>query len=770
MLKTKSETFFFIGYILMLTSQMLSNVIFIENYTSYLTYLGFIFLVICVIKKIHKYTIKNILLFSLFTIIFLIVSLVANDKKMLKLMAIIIAFQGIDFETFIKKDFKYRLLLTVTVVGMSLLGLTYNNDVPRIGETTIRYSLGFQHPNNFAVYTMVLAMEFLYLCRNQKKNGQYIFILLIFGLNYFLTDSRAAMIIEFLMILYLLISKENVDKIFNRPIIKYVIIFSFLISLVASIFLGLNYSHENQNFISKINRITSERIMLANRYMKKYPIISIFGNNIPEANRYIDKSNNPNYIPLDNGYIHLLLEFGILVTIIFIYCYFISITRLYKSKNYSLILILFLLNLYLVMEATIYAVLYNPFLLIFSTVFYDDIKGIDSKILDKKNNNSLKIDKSKLNNLVVEIANKALNEIDQYGYILPGNNGPYDCEDTPVRNCAHWIGIYKYLYTINRNEKYYDAVETLANYIVDQKSKSGAIECMLNDKMDHLNGSIGQGWAIEGLIAAYQLTKNEIYYDKAVEIFMSQKYDFNQHMWTRIEINGENIGYDKVFNHQLWFAASGFLINQAKENSKIFETINDFMENADSLYHIYPSGLLKHYITKFPVSTFKKCKNIAKKLLSPILQFHVKYDVVSFEKMYHIFDMYGFAIIYNCNNHYKIFESEKFKKATCYTINLINNELLTGKQTEHSKSFMHYYNNYAYAYNSPAFEFPYVDYTFNHAENKEIYQMLLEKQITLTYNNTTYKFDQHTNDGNTLTARLYELTRYLEMDMVENEK
>ena len=39
-----------------------------------------------------------------------------------------------------------------------------------------------------------------------------------------------------------------------------------------------------------------------------------------------------------------------------------------------------------------------------------------------------------------------------------------------------------------------------------------------------------------------------------------------------------------------------------------------------------------------------------------------------------------------------------------------------------------------------------------------------------TFNNNTNKFSNNNPDGNTLTARIYELTNYLEMDMINNEK
>ena len=68
----------------------------------------------------------------------------------------------------------------------------------------------------------------------------------------------------------------------------------------------------------------------------------------------------------------------------------------------------------------------------------------------------------------------------------------------------------------------------------------------------------------------------------------------------------------------------------------------------------------------------------------------------------------------------------------------------------------------AYAYNSPAFEYPYVDYVFNNGQNKQKYKQLWDLQVKLSYCAEKKAFVYRTDDPSTLTARVYELTRYLE--------
>lgn len=173
---------------------------------------------------------------------------------------------------------------------------------------------------------------------------------------------------------------------------------------------------------------------------------------------------------------------------------------------------------------------------------------------------------------IQEVAENKINFITENHCVKSGINGPYNCKDTSVRNNSHWINIFRYLWEMTKNIKYYDALVVLADNVIEEKYRgiSGAICCMLDDNMDHLNGTIGQGWAIEGLIAGFEVTKSEKYLKRAIEIFLSQQYNYERHIWHRVELDGTNIGPDRVFNHQLWFAAtSAKLITQLSQHKSL---------------------------------------------------------------------------------------------------------------------------------------------------------------------------------------------------------
>jgi len=368
--------------------------------------------------------------------------------------------------------------------------------------------------------------------------------------------------------------------------------------------------------------------------------------------------------------------------------------------------------------------------------------------------------------IILDVSNEKLEELNNNNFLKAGKNGPYNIQETFVRNHSHWISIFKYLYLKTNKKKYLNAIIKLADSICynADSGENGAIRYFdNNNKMDTLNGLIGQAWIIEGLIQAFIITKKDIYYDKAIKIFLSQKYDYDLHLWKRIDIDGNDIGYDKVFNHQLWFAASGFMIINVKHNRKIFKEINDFMLCVDKNFNIYDDGLFKHYCNGFNKDK-KGIKFQIKKVLSFLSFIDPRFDSRYFEKAYHLYNLYGFALIKELNSNYDIFSSNKLKLSIEYGNNIskLNNDFNIKYFIKNKKSFFIKYNKYAYSYNSPAFLYPYINLIFNDKKNSELLNKLIKLQIDFSYDKECLKFSRNTCDTEVLTARLYELTRYLE--------
>lgn len=358
--------------------------------------------------------------------------------------------------------------------------------------------------------------------------------------------------------------------------------------------------------------------------------------------------------------------------------------------------------------------------------------------------------------LITKVADAHLVEFNNDGYALPGHNGSYRNDDTPVRNTAHWLVTLCILKRITQASKYNNAIIKFKEYLMRESNygSSGAICCMKDDKFDHINGLIGQAWVIEGLLYAYSDGRDKAYLNRAISIFRVQRYNWKKHAWDRIELDGTNIGHDKVYNHQLWFAAAGAKILEYKDIPDIRAVIDDFLIRSKiNNFMVYPNGMISHNIGCSD-NFFETMKIKVKKLYRQFTGKELKnkgFDQRNYELSYHLFNMYGFALIYPQFSSHEFFSSVKFKRILKFTHN--------------SDNFAQLKKNprFSYGYNSPAFEYPFVSQVFfNNIDNQSIKDML-DFQINYCLNKSAYKFEFNTEDPETLTARIYELARWIEM-------
>lgn len=359
-----------------------------------------------------------------------------------------------------------------------------------------------------------------------------------------------------------------------------------------------------------------------------------------------------------------------------------------------------------------------------------------------------------------------------------GRNGPYGHADTPTRNTAHWLIVLSYLWENTKDSRYFNKAIEYADYLygIQKSSVSGAVKCMENTKFDHMNGLMGQAWYIEAMIEASMMAGDKKYYQSARDVFFVPVYNWSDHMWERIELDGSNIGYDKTFNHQLWFAAAGSLLLEYEEDSEIERIVGDYLSGCCVHFQTHPDGLIKHYgdlPDPYEHHGFTaKIKSILKKtILKPMRRIDPnKFDIDSYERAYHLFNLYGFAILYKRFAEHPFFKSESFKKSVKYGLNIeVLNDFFNINRFV-SDGIRCKMNKFAYAYNSPAFEYPYISEVFAGNTDMTGVNRLFLLQVKSTFDESTSSFSRNNNDGVTLTARIYELVRFLRMKSEEEIK
>ncbi len=372
------------------------------------------------------------------------------------------------------------------------------------------------------------------------------------------------------------------------------------------------------------------------------------------------------------------------------------------------------------------------------------------------------MDTAPIDRLLRECADARLEEFSALGHAIAGCNGPYVCRDTPVRNTAHWLITYSYLWKISGDARYRDIALRFGQYLLDEqaKSASGAIRCVDDPKAaDSTNGLIGLAWTIEALVYAYDVFRDGRYLDCAVSIFRSQQHDSRTGFWERVDPDGRRLGYDYTLNHQVWFCLAGLLILQHRPDGEISRSASRFLKAVSTEYFgIHPDGLIRHYgrMTRFRrefavlyAKQYVKYAGLRLGVFDP-----KKVDLVTQERGYQHFELFGYARIRLLRPDEPLFETEAFRKAVALGTDMERMNELLGTGSPETM------NPYAYGYNAPAFEEPLAELLLaGRADEKKVLS-LLELQKELCYDPQTHRFSRHTADPETLTARLYEYVSF----------
>ncbi len=360
---------FYIAYSLEIFYWMFSNV----NSFTYLRVvaikLAYFLLIVCFIFNMRKNFIKDYIFIGICILISYISMKVSESNSILLIILFLIGMKELKFDKILKFDFFLKIAFIVCVILLYEFGLTENYYMHR-ADGTVRSSMGFAHPNIFGTYIFLLCCEYVYINYKNMKLYNYIIILLFSLLINYFCDSRTAQIgIVALLILVYLYNKGLVDKILKIKIIASIIKYQFVILTIISYLLGILYINENRSTI-QINNMVSNRIKMIATFIEEYDL-NLFGNDLELLGTKAASEERRIAKVLDNSYIKIILQYGILVYLILAFLFSKGIGKAQQEKNNILVILLSLFCVYGMMENVLILLQYNVFLLYFSKILYN---------------------------------------------------------------------------------------------------------------------------------------------------------------------------------------------------------------------------------------------------------------------------------------------------------------------------------------------------------------------------------------------------------------
>lgn len=247
--------------------------------------------------------IKEFLLYSVFLAVTVIIEIVVFNRDFAVLSLFMISFTTIDFRKFIQFDIKLKIMWLFLIILMWKTGIIQNYS--GLFNGTFKQSIGFQHPNTFAMFSLVILIEWLYLRYQDAGLPELLLIPAFWYVIMEISPSRTTGY-TFLLVYLLFLTAKYFPKVFTwKPIIYVLTAIGPIMGTLSVVITKMYIAHKPIAY--KINDIMTNRIWFQAEYWQTYPV-KLFGGKI-------DSDSSVSVI-LDSGYIRCILTYGIVFSVI----------------------------------------------------------------------------------------------------------------------------------------------------------------------------------------------------------------------------------------------------------------------------------------------------------------------------------------------------------------------------------------------------------------------------------------------------------------------
>lgn len=278
--------------------------------------------------------------------VFLVSYLIADDRTLFEAFVYATGAIFVDYNKIIKTMKSTWIWCALTVVALSLVNIIPTNTGFR--ETGIpRMSLGFVHPNTLGFVCFIIGLLLLIDSYKKVTRNNIIKLLLLTLVAYFIANSRTS------SILLLALDIVMIAKVFRNSMITTFLKKRWMYTLVAISVIGLvgftlwiatSYSGTIKQMM--LNRFLNNRAQNGAYYMSLYGI-SLFGRSIPE---FVLWSDNFTQLYLDNGYLLMLIKYGVIAATLYIMMILQAAKKAAKNRDAVIIMAIVLVALSLFAE------------------------------------------------------------------------------------------------------------------------------------------------------------------------------------------------------------------------------------------------------------------------------------------------------------------------------------------------------------------------------------------------------------------------------------
>lgn len=294
--------------------------------------------------------------------------------------------RNVDLKKLVKYLFIAELISNLLIIILAALGVIGNITIIKGGHDVVSYAFGFVHPNTLAIRVFEMVMMYIYLKDSSLNILDFIIIAALSVAVKIVTDCDTYLLViilvEFLLLcyyVYIKYKKDTANRIIKSgfSLLKWIPVMTTLLMTVVTVLLG-----NSSWYLNLFKGNVGYRIRQTFIYFQYYGF-SIFGKRI-ETN--IDPAISTKYgdlAILDNAYMFLLLQFGVIAFILFITASIIYAFKVAGMGKYLLLVILIAYALYGCLENAYIMPINNFTILLYSELLWNE-KFVNYKKYDIK--------------------------------------------------------------------------------------------------------------------------------------------------------------------------------------------------------------------------------------------------------------------------------------------------------------------------------------------------------------------------------------------------
>lgn len=314
----------------------------------------------------NRYKSSQIVIILMLYSIILFSAFKSGNQVLLSAITVCIAFKDFDIQKSLRISIFSIVIAFLIVLGLERIGIIDSNVIYR-GAGLLRTSFGFLHPNIAgAIYLSIFIRYF----ETRQKIGNILITIsiLLFSIYFFIeTDSNTLLVIAILTFFLQIFTNYFKSNVLYKKIIYYLGVWiAPILTLLSWI---LSYNYPIWKISNNLNDLLTGRIAYSKSFLDNYGI-SLFGQNI-DVLSWADSKNIVGSSPmiLDSSFMRLLINLGLIPSIIYFLLTAITVHVLFKKNELSLIVSIIIFQIFGFSQGQTLQITINYTLLLYGLAF-----------------------------------------------------------------------------------------------------------------------------------------------------------------------------------------------------------------------------------------------------------------------------------------------------------------------------------------------------------------------------------------------------------------